>query len=94
LKYVRVYFGPVLLYVRNNIALLEGFKVSSFYPVSESISEIKMSFEHWWKNNEKRNLKYSKENIPKYQFAVPKYHKVCHRTAAGPVPSETFISCT
>jgi hypothetical protein len=63
-KNVRVYFGPVLLYVRNNIALLEGFKVSSLCPVSESISEIKMSTEHWWKNTERGNLKYSEGNIP------------------------------
>jgi len=61
---MRVHFGPVLLHVQNNIALLEGFKVSLFYPVYEIISEIKMSIERLWENTERGNLKYSEGNIP------------------------------
>jgi len=61
---MRVHFGPVLLHVQNNTALLEGFKVSLFYPVYEIISEIKMSIEHLWENTERGNLKYSEGNIP------------------------------
>jgi hypothetical protein len=91
---MRVHFGPVLLYVRNNMALLEGFKVSSFCPISESISEIKMSIKHWWKNAERGNLKCPEENIPQYHFASHKYYKDCLRTEAGSVLPETFISCT
>ena len=61
---MRVHFGPVLLHVQNNAALLEGFKVSLFYPVYEIISEIKMSIERLWENTERGNLKYSEGNIP------------------------------
>jgi hypothetical protein len=61
---MRVHFCPMLLDFRNNIALLEVGKVSSFCPVNKSISELKMSIEQWWKNTDKGKLKYSEENIP------------------------------
>ena len=64
LKYVREHFGPVLFYVGNNIALLEGFKSWSFCPVYEIMCDKKISIEHWWKNTERGNLKYSEEIIP------------------------------